>query len=125
MEKILIADDDINLCNALTESLREFGYDVSYVNDGQKAIDYLKANQVNILLLDLKMPIKNGFEVLLELNKKENRTKVIMMTAYVDSIKALELPGIGPINLINKPFEFDSLLRAIRCKLHDDDKEIS
>jgi two-component system response regulator BaeR len=54
MESILIVDDDANLCKALSEELTEVGYDTQYLTGGEGVLDYVKNNQVDLLLLDLK-----------------------------------------------------------------------
>jgi len=75
MESILIVDDDVNLCTALKDELLEVGYDVDYVNSGDDAFQYLTGNEVDLLLLDLKMPGKDGFDVLKQFtgNAKEQK----------------------------------------------------
>ena len=64
LESILIADDDIGFCTVLSEELREVGYNAQYVCNGQEVLEYLAENKVDVLLLDLIIPVKNGFDVL-------------------------------------------------------------
>jgi DNA-binding response OmpR family regulator len=120
MESILIIDDDINLCSALKEELIEVGYDVEYVNTAEEAFKYLDNNQVDLLLLDLKMPGKDGFDVLKEFNDRKVKTKIIVLTAYADVKSAIDSAKLGANDFISKPYDFDELLITIRKVLQRD-----
>jgi DNA-binding response OmpR family regulator len=120
MESILVVDDDINLCMALKEELSEVGYDADYVNDGDAALNYLNHNNVELMLLDLKMPRKNGFEVLKELQERNIKVKVIVLTAYADVKSAIDSAKLGANDFISKPYDFDELLITIRRVLQKD-----
>lgn len=120
MESILIVDDDINLCTVLKEELGEVGYNAEYVNNGDEAFSFLKNNNVDLLLLDLKMPKKDGFEVLKELHQKKIPSKVIVLTAYADVKSAIDSAKMGANDFISKPYDFDELLITIRKVLQKD-----
>lgn len=114
MESILIVDDDVNLCNALQEELTEVGYNASAVNNGMEAIEFLKVNSADLVLLDLKMPGKDGFEVLKEMEETGIKVKVIVLTAYADVKSAIDSAKMGANDFISKPYDFDELLITIR-----------
>lgn len=120
MESILIVDDDINLCTALTEELKEVGYETSFVSDGDKALKQLETSQVDLVLLDLKMPGKDGFDVLREMESKKITSKVIVLTAYADVKSAIDSAKMGASDFISKPYDFDELLITIRKVLQKD-----
>lgn len=120
MESILIVDDDINLCNALSDELKEVGYETDFVNDGIQALDFLKEKLVDLVLLDLKMPGKDGFEVLKEMGEKNIKTKVIVLTAYADVKSAIDSAKMGASDFISKPYDLDELLITIRKVLQKD-----
>ena len=120
MESILIIDDDVNLCSALKDELVEVGYEVEYVNNGDEAINYLTRNAVDLLLLDLKMPGKDGFDVLKEFNDSRVKAKVIVLTAYADVKSAIDSAKMGASDFISKPYDFDELLITIRKVLQRD-----
>jgi DNA-binding response OmpR family regulator len=120
MESILIVDDDFNLCSALKEELVEVGYEVDFVNSGDDAFPFIEGNKVDLILLDLKMPGKDGFDVLRELNEKKIKVKVIVLTAYADVKGAIESARMGASDFINKPYDFDELLITIRKVLQKD-----
>ena len=120
MESILIVDDDINLCSVLKEELTEVGYDAFSVNDGNSVFSFLKNNKVDLILLDLKMPGKDGFQVLKELKENNFNVKVIVLTAYADVKSAIDSAKMGASDFISKPYDFDELLITIRKVLQRD-----
>ncbi len=120
MESILIIDDDVSLCEALKEELTEVGYSAEFVNGGTAAFDFLVQNQVDLLLLDLKMPGMDGFDVLRELKEKNIKSKVIVLTAYADVKSAIDSAKMGASDFISKPYDFDELLITIRKVLQRD-----
>jgi two-component system, NtrC family, response regulator len=120
MESILIVDDDVNLCTALKEELIEVGYDVDYVNSGDDAFQYLSGNEADLLLLDLKMPGKDGFDVLKQFNERRLKSKIIVLTAYADVKSAIDSAKMGASDFISKPYDFDELLITIRKVLQRD-----
>ena len=115
MEKILIVDDDINLCTILAEELKEVGYESNFLTGGENVSEYIKTNPVDLVLLDLKMPGKDGFQVLREIeNGKNSNPKVIVLTAYADVKSAIDAAKLGATDFISKPYDFDELLITIR-----------
>jgi DNA-binding NtrC family response regulator len=120
MESILIVDDDINLCHVLKDELDEVGYDVRFVNNGGDVFPALKRNHTDLILLDLKMPGKNGFEVLKDLSDNHIKVKVIVLTAYADVKSAIDSAKLGASDFISKPYDFDELLITIRKVLQKD-----
>ena len=114
MESILIVDDDVNICTMLSEELMEIGYDTYFLTSGKDVLEYVQNNQVDLILLDLKMPSKNGFEVLQELQYNNLDIRVIVLTAYADVQSAIEAANLGASDFISKPYDFDELLITIR-----------
>ena len=115
MEKILIVDDDINLCTLLSEELKEVGYETNFLTGGENVSEYIKTNPADLVLLDLKMPGKDGFQVLREIeNGKNSNPKVIVLTAYADVKSAIDAAKLGATDFISKPYDFDELLITIR-----------
>jgi len=113
MQSILIVDDDLNLCTVLKEELEEVGYNSNFVNSGFEAIDFLKNNSVDLILLDLKMPAMDGFDVLKEIEQNQIKAKVIVLTAYADVKSAIDSAKMGATDFISKPYDFDELLITI------------
>ena len=121
MESILIVDDDINLCTVLSEELAEIGYETNFLTGGENVSDYIKTNPVDLILLDLKMPGKDGFQVLREIEYGKNFSpKIIVLTAYADVKSAIDAAKLGATDFISKPYDFDELLITIRKVLQRD-----
>jgi DNA-binding response OmpR family regulator len=115
MESILIVDDDINLCTVLSEELNAIGYETNYLTNGEEVAKVLEAGKTDLLLLDLKMPGTDGFNVLQKINNHNNsHPKIIVLTAYADVKSAIESARLGASDFISKPYDFDELLITIR-----------
>ena len=117
---ILIVDDDINLCEALSDELKEVGYETSFINDVDKALKGLAEKPVDLILLDLKMPGRDGFDILRDLKDQNIKSKVIVLTAYADVKSAIDSAKMGASDFISKPYDFDELLITIRNVLQKD-----
>ena len=116
MNRILLADDDTELCEMLREYLEAEGFDVEAVHDGEAALQKALANVHDLLVLDVMMPKRNGFDVLRDL-RKTSLIPVLMLTARdedVDSIIGLEL---GADDYLPKPCNPRVLVARIRAVL--------
>lgn len=78
--KILLIDDDIELCDEISEILKDEGFIVDIVNDGKKGYEYVKKGGYDLVLLDLKIPVINGVEVLKKIKNDKIKVKVIILT---------------------------------------------
>ncbi len=115
MESILIVDDDINLCNFLSDELNEAGYETRYLTDGENVAEFLKDFKTDLILLDLNMPGKNGFNVQKEINIHPGiKPKVIILTAHSDVKSAIESARLGASDFLCKPYNLSELLSSIR-----------
>jgi len=124
MENILIVDDDENLCSVLSEELAEIGYFTSYVTGAEEAVKFITSgNNVDLVLLDLKMPGKDGFYVLKHLKENSIKMKVIVLTAYADVKSAIDSARLGATDFISKPYDLDELIITIRKVLQKEENE--
>ncbi len=115
MESILIVDDDVKLCDVLSEELSEIGYMTNKVYNAEDALKLLlSGTPIDLILLDLKMPGKDGFYVLQMLKKMNLNVKVIVLTAYADVKSAIDSAKMGANDFISKPYDLDELLITIR-----------
>ncbi|MBU1099060.1 MAG: response regulator [Bacteroidetes bacterium] len=122
MESILVVDDDINLCTVLCEELNEIGYVTNYVTNADEAIQCISGEQkYDLILLDLKMPDKDGFYVLNAINENKINIKVIVLTAYADVKSAIDSARLGAADFISKPYDLDELLISVRRVLQQDE----
>jgi DNA-binding response OmpR family regulator len=114
VDSILIVEDDIKLCATLSEDLNEIGYYTHFVTSADEAIDYLNTSTVDLVLLDIKMPDKNGFYVINHINSSNYNPGVIILTANVDVDSAIESAKLGVDDFLRKPYDFDELLITVR-----------
>lgn len=127
--KILIADDDPNMCDLLKICLENEDYEVVLANNGVKAISAFKIYEPDLVLLDVSMPGKDGWQVCREIRELSSRP-IIMITAkneVFDKVLGLEL---GADDFITKPFDMKEVVARIkavfrRCAGHEaDDSEV-
>lgn len=114
--KVLIVDDDKNICEVIKMYLESYGYGTKVCNDGKSAEDGFKAYNPDLVLLDVMLPNIDGMDVLKWI-RKENSTPVIMLTAKgetFDKVLGLEL---GADDYIVKPFEPKELIARIKAVL--------
>ncbi len=122
MHPILLVDDDVELCQLLSEFLELEGFDVSAVHDGLAALELLNRRRFSIVILDVMMPRLNGFDTLRRLREQYN-TPVLMMSARgeeVDRIVGLE---IGADDYLPKPCSPRELIARIRAMIRRIDME--
>ncbi|MBP5639987.1 MAG: sigma-54-dependent Fis family transcriptional regulator [Victivallales bacterium] len=113
MPKILIIDDERNTREGLQEALCD-DYDVAIAEDGIKGMAYLKANPVDIVLTDLRMPGLDGMEFTREVSSWPNHPLIIMLTAYGSVQTAVEALKIGAYDYISKPVDLDNLEKMLK-----------
>lgn len=114
--KILIVDDDINICELLRLYLEKDGFEVDVVTDGLKALDAFNSVQPNLVLLDIMLPGMDGWQICREI-RKDSQTPIIMLTAKgetFDKVLGLEL---GADDYITKPFETKEVVARIKAVL--------
>ena len=113
--RILVADDDPEILSVLTLRLKSRGYEVLEAHDGEQALSVARAKKPDLLLLDVMMPQKNGWEVAREI-KQDASTRsigIVMLTAIGEKMNELTSPLYGADAFVDKPFEFDKLEKTI------------
>ena len=110
---ILIADDEIGIRELLKELFKD-KYNILIANNGEKAIKILNNENPNVALLDIRMPKKNGIEVLEHINKKKINTKPIIITADKDVNTAIKAMKLGAFDYIVKPFENEKIYNIVK-----------
>src|SRR5687767_3152451 len=109
--KILIADDDKSITNGLSAILGDEGYSVEVVNDGQRALERLEADQFGVLLADLTMPKIDGLALLKTLQQKQIPTECIIITGQATVDSAVQAMREGAYDYIEKPLNNEKLNR--------------
>jgi len=117
VNRILVAEDEQRISSFIEKGLRASGFSVTVVTDGPMAYEAAMSGGHDLILLDLGLPLLDGFAVLQRLRQSGNRTPVIILTARSglhDTVAGLQ--G-GADDYIAKPFRFDELVARIRLRL--------
>ena len=115
--KVLLAEDDRNLGNILKNYLDAKGYSTSLCINGQEAIDIFDKNNFDFCILDIMMPVKDGFEVAKEIRVRNKKIPILFLTAksmQEDKLKGFE---VGADDYITKPFSMEELLMRMQAIL--------
>lgn len=119
--RILVADDDETLCQALIRYLSSLGYDVSTANSGSSVLERLQATKVSLLILDLAMPGMSGVDVVPKALELDPELTVIMLSGVNDALTAAKCMQLGATDYLTKPIELTELASAIRRSLRQRD----
>jgi DNA-binding NtrC family response regulator len=111
--RILVVDDEDALRTVLSSELEGEGYHVRNAADGQEAINILGNQEFDLILLDIKMPNVDGFEVLKFVKDRQPKTKVVMLTGFADLKNAIESKKLGAEDFVSKPYDLVDLLTTV------------
>lgn len=123
MTKVLVIDDDVNICELLRMYLEKEGYEVRTASDGEEGVEDIRKHEPDIVLLDVMMPKKDGWQVCREI-REHFTTPIIMITAKGDTIDKVLGLELGADDYIAKPLDMKEVFARIkavlrRCKKHD------
>lgn len=125
MTNLLLAEDDVELCELLIDYLKPEGFTIFTAHDGQAALEAAQKNSFDLIILDVMLPKFTGFEVLSRL-RQHNKTPVLMLTARgsdVDRIVGLEMGADDYLPKPCNPRELVARIRAILRRAHTQDSE--
>ena len=111
--RVLVVDDEDALRMVLSSELSSSGYEVATASDGDEAITVIQNKKFDLVLLDIKMPKVDGFEVLKFIKKNYPVMKVIMLTGFADLKNAIESKKHGAEDFVSKPYDLVDLLTTI------------
>ena len=115
--RVLIADDDRAIRDALTRALGLEGYDVVQANDGNTALSLIESTQPDVAILDVMMPNIDGLTVCRVLRAEHNRLPILMLTARTETPDRVAGLDAGADDYLAKPFDLDELLARLRALL--------
>lgn len=115
-EKILVVEDEVALREALAYNLGRQGYQVETVGDGQAAVKAAREMQPDMIVLDLMLPVMDGFEVC-RILRQEMNTPILMLTARDEEIDRVIGLEIGADDYITKPFSMREFLARVKAQL--------
>ena len=122
MNKILMIDDDVELCELMVDYLSQEGFDVETVNDPLAGVEKALSGQHDLVVLDVMMPGLNGFEVLRRI-RASSRIPVMMLTARGDDVDRIVGLEIGADDYLPKPFNSRELVARIRAILRRSEQQ--
>ncbi len=113
---VLLVEDDENLGEMVVYNLKKQGYKVDWSLDGNEATDMIRQNAYNIIILDLMLPKKSGFDVckFTRSSKKNGETPIILLTALSDEESKIRGFTLGADDYVTKPFSIKELIARIR-----------
>lgn len=123
--RVLIVDDEPELCAQIARTLRQQQYTVDSVGDGSEALEKIFSDPYDLIVLDIMLPIKDGFEVLGELRQEGVRTPVLLLTAKGEVANRVKGLDLGADDYLHKPFSMAELLARIRALLRRSHEQVS
>ncbi len=115
-EKILVVEDEPALQETLTYNLKRQGYDVETAGDGQTALDVARLSKLDLIILDVMLPVLDGFEVC-RILRQEMSVPILMLTARDDEIDRVIGLEMGADDYLTKPFSMRELLARVKALL--------
>ena len=112
--RLLIVEDEKQLCDTVAKSLYDAGYEVDTCYDGETALDCILAENYDLVVLDLNLPGMDGMEILRELRQSNEETKVLILSARGQIADKVEGLDAGANDYMEKPFHLQELEARIR-----------
>ena len=117
MSQILIAEDETRLAAFIEKGLRKQGFLTAIAEDGQQALKIAQDGDFDLILLDLGLPIVDGWTVLKQLRSQGETRPIIIVTAIKDNRDKATALSLGANDYVTKPFRFSDLLERIQTQL--------
>ncbi|MFT5336813.1 MAG: two-component system OmpR family response regulator [Sphingobacteriales bacterium] len=115
---ILLVEDDPNLGMLISDFLKMNGWEVSLVVNGKLALEHLDATPVDLIVMDVMMPVMDGFTAAQKMRERKIKTPIIFLTARSQSEDILKGFEVGGDDYVNKPFEMEELVARIKAIYH-------
>ena len=110
---ILIVDDEVGMRETLSDILEDMGYHVAIAADGYEAIEKVKDNYFDVILMDVKMPGMDGVDTFREIKRISPETAVVMMTAYAADDRLRDAMSEGAYGVLYKPLDMQKMVRLV------------
>ncbi len=114
-----MVEDDDAIAGPLVRALEAQGYDVEHLANGGEVVDRVAAGGVDLVLLDLNLPDRDGLEVCRDLRRAGSRVQVVMLTARSDELDLVVGLDAGADDYVSKPFRVAELLARVRARLRE------
>jgi len=111
LKKVLFVDDETDIADVVKQGLELQGIQVDAFNDPQKALDHFKPGAYEMVILDVRMPRMNGFQLYREIMKRDDKAKVLFVTAFEESPEEFRkaFPELDTHRFLKKPFTISKL----------------
>ena len=111
MKKVLVVDDETDIADVVKQGLELQGIQVDAFNDPQKALEHFKPGTYEMVVLDVRMPRMNGFQLYREIMKRDDKAKVLFITAFEESPEEFRkaFPELDTHRFLKKPFTISKL----------------
>jgi two-component system, OmpR family, copper resistance phosphate regulon response regulator CusR len=119
MPRVLIAEDDPGVASVLVEGLTAEGFSTGVARDGRDALARAESGEFDLVVLDLGLPVQNGFDVLHELRAHGRSVPVVILTARSSLETTVAGLEAGADDYIAKPFDLDEVVARIRARLRE------
>lgn len=116
-KRILVIEDEKRLADLLKAGLEEHGFDVNVAYDGYIGKTFALKKEHDLIVMDINLPLVNGYDLCKEIRSKDNEIPIIMLTAMATADNKLAGFDVGADDYILKPFEFNELLARIKVFL--------
>ena len=114
---VLVVDDDPDILEALAEILEAEGFDVRRARNGKEALDRLEPERPSLILLDLMMPVMDGWEFSQKMRERPAARGIPVIVLSADRNVGTKAREIGAVGYLAKPFELDDLLQMVRSAI--------
>jgi len=111
--KLLVVDDEVDVCDFVRNFFKERDFEVFVSCDGRTALDIVKDKDPDIILLDMLMPVLNGMEALKEIRNINRKVEIIIITAVEDADIVAEAQNYGIVEYITKPLILEQLEKTV------------
>ena len=111
LKKVLVVDDETDIAEVVKRGLELQGMQVDAFNDPQKALEHFKPNTYEVVVLDIRMPRMNGFQLYREIMKRDDKARVLFITAFEESPEEFRkaFPELDAHRFMRKPFTISKL----------------
>lgn len=112
--KVMVVDDELDFLETIIKRLKARKIEVTGAESGQKALELLGSQEIDVMILDVKMPGMDGIETLREVKKRKPLTEVIMLTGHASVESGIQGMQLGAFDYVMKPVALDELLEKMR-----------
>lgn len=123
-KNILIVEDEQRLAELLKKQLEEAGFTADIANDGYSGREMTEKNNYNLIILDINLPLLNGYDLCREIRKSNNNVPIIMLTAFSTAENKISGFNAGADDYVVKPFDFRELLARVNVFIRRSGRDI-